>query len=310
LHNRPMVSRANVLGIGCPTNETILSTDFTNQILLPYLSWLNQNPTKRPQYLVLFMDIPSIVQSSASSVQYQLYTATAYGNPFVTSIIMNGSGGTNDCIAYINKLATNGFSVASNSPVLSASANGYGNTNYVVDDVNNGYCGDTYVTATTNGLIAAGVTTGAIDFITGCETPTNSLPHITNAVNVAGYICWGWHSNWGTHLNDSSYPIDGDVQWSGNSSWWLIRTEESYNGQRSGQFLEWFASNAFGGSSYSNTPIGGPTYVEEPLAGATDNAMLFGLWASGKNLAICCWVARNPGTPPYLQVVGDPFVVR
>ena len=310
LAHRPMASGANVLGIGCTNGETITSADFTNQILTPYLNWLNQNPTKRPQYLVLFMDIPSIVQGSASSVQYQLYTATANGSPFVTSINMNGSGGTNDCIAYINKLATNGVLVSGNSPVLSASANGYGNTNYVVDDVNNGYCGDTWVPATTNGLIAAGVTTGAIAYITGCETPTNSLPHITNAVNVAGYICWGWHSNWGTHLYDSAYPIDGDVQWSGNSSWWLIRTEESYNGQRSGQFLEWFSSNAFGGSAYSNTPIGGPTYVEEPLAPATDNAILFGLWASGKNLAICCWVARNPGTPPYLQVVGDPFVTR
>ena len=310
LAHRPGVSGANVLGIGCATNETILSADFTNQILTPYLNWLTNNPAKHPQYLVLFMDIPSIVQDSASSVQYQLYTATANGRPFVTSINMNGSGGTNDCIAYINKLATIGVLVSSNSPILSASANGYGNTNYVVDDVNNGYCGDPWVPATTNGLIAAGVTTGAIDFITGCETPTSFLPHITNAVNVSGYICWGWHSNWGTHLGDGAYPIDGDVQWSGNSSWWLIRTEESYNGQRSGQFLEWFASNAFGGSSYSNTPIGGPTYVEEPLAPATDNAILFGLWAEGKNLAICCWVARNPGTPPYLQVVGDPFVVR
>ena len=279
-------------------------TDFTNQILTPYLNWLNQNPTKRPQYLVLFMDIPSIVQGSASSLQYQLYTATANGSPFVTSINMNGNGGTNDCIAYINKLATIGILASSNSPVLSASANGYGNTNYILDNVNSLGYQESIVSNAIPGLVAAGVQTNSIFYLYGYENGFD-LPHLTNAVNVAGYICWGWHSSLG-----GSYPLD-KVQWSGNSSWWIIRTEESYNGQRAGgQFLMWFSSNAFGGTNYSNTPIGGPTYVEEPQAGATLNDILLNLWASSKNLAICCWAARNPSTPPYLQVVGDPFVTR
>ena len=304
LAHRPMVGGANVLGIGCVTNETTTATDFTNQILTPYLNWLNQNPTKRPQYLVLFMDIPSIVQGSASSLQYQLYTATANGSPFVTSINMNGNGGTNDCIAYINKLATIGILASSNSPVLSASANGYGNTNYILDNVNSLGYQESIVSNAIPGLVAAGVQTNSIFYLYGYENGFD-LPHLTNAVNVAGYICWGWHSSLG-----GSYPLD-KVQWSGNSSWWIIRTEESYNGQRAGgQFLMWFSSNAFGGTNYSNTPIGGPTYVEEPQAGATLNDILLNLWASSKNLAICCWAARNPSTPPYLQVVGDPFVTR
>jgi hypothetical protein len=74
--------------------------------------------------------------------------------------------------------------------------------------------------------------------------------------------------------------------------------------------LQWFSSNAFGGTNYSNTPIGGPTYVEEPDADNTLNDILFNLWASGQNLAICCWAARNPSLPPYMQVVGDPFVTK
>jgi alpha-tubulin suppressor-like RCC1 family protein len=306
LAHRPMVSGANVLGIGCVTNETTTATDFTNQILTPYLNWLTNNPTKRPQYLVLFMDIPSIVQSSPSSVQYQLYTATASGRPFVTSINMNGNGGTNDCIAYINKLATVGVLVFSNSPVLSASANGYGNTNYILDNVNNlgyGYP-ESIVSNAITGLVAAGVPTNFISYLYGFENGF-SLPHLTNAVNVAGYICWGWHSSLGF-----SYVTNGAVQWSGNSGWWIIRTAESFNGQRSGQFLQWFSSNAFGGTNYSNTPIGGPTYVEEPDADNTLNDILFNLWASGQNLAICCWAARNPSLPPYMQVVGDPFVTK
>jgi hypothetical protein len=306
LAHRPGVSGANVLGIGCLTNETISSADFTSQILTPYVNWLTNNPAKHPQYLVLFMDIPSIVQDSGSSVQFQLYTATANGRPFVTSINMNGSGGTNDCIAYINKLATLGVLASSNSPILSASANGYGNTNYILDNVRNlppvPYLAS-FVSNAITGLVSAGVQTNSISYLDGYENGV-VLPHLTNAVNVAGYICWGWHSSLG-----GSYPLD-KVQWSGNSGWWIIRTVESFNGQRGGQFLMWFSSNAFGGTNYSNTPIGGPTYVNEPQADYTVNDILFNLWASGKNLAICCWASRNPYRPPVLQVVGDPFVTR
>jgi alpha-tubulin suppressor-like RCC1 family protein len=309
LQNRPMVSSANVLGIGCATNEIITSANFTNQILAPYLNWLNQNPTKHPQYLVLFMDIPSRVEDTTTypSVQYQLSTEPPGIQTFVSSINMNGVNGTNDCIAYINKLVSMGTNYSPSKLIISASASGYGNTNYVVDDVNNIYCGSPWVPATTNGLIAAGVSPSAIQYLTGCESG-GSLPHLTNAVNVAGYISWGFHSSLGSY-----YATNGVIRWSGNSGWWIVRTEESFNGQRAGDggnFLMWFASNAFGGTNYSNTPIGGPTYVEEPDAQATENDVLFDLWASGKNLAICCWAARNPITPPVLQVVGDPFVTR
>jgi len=102
------------------------------------------------------------------------------------------------------------------------------------------------------------------------------------------------------------------VKWSGNSSWWIIRTEESYNGQRAGgQFLSWFSSSAFGGTNYSNIPVGGVTYVEEPGAFATDNSIYFGLWAVGKSFAICAWTSVNlDGYTPAYQMVGDPFVTR
>jgi hypothetical protein len=298
-----MVSGANILGIGCGANEIVSSIDFTNQVLSPYLNWLTNNRTKHPQYLVLFLDIPSRVEDTIAypSVQYQLSTANPPFSSYVTSINMNG---TNDCIGYINKLAAFG---TNGSLLISASAGGYGNTNYVVDDVNNLECGDLLVPAATNGLIAAAVPSSSIEYLTGCETSGN-LPHLTNAVNVAGYISWGFHSSLG-----SSYATNGTMRWSGDSGWWIIRTEESFNGQRAGgggNFLMWFSSDAFSGTNYSNTPIGGPTYVFEPLAPATDNSILFNLWGSGKNLAICCWTARNPGTPPYLQVVGDPFVAR
>jgi len=305
LAHRPGVGGANVLGINCTSNESIALSEFTNSFIPQIQNWLASNPTKRPQYVIFFEEIPSLVTDSSASLQYHIYSGgcDSAWRPFVTSINMNGDGGTNDCIAYINKLATMGVLVSSNSPILSASVNNYGNTNYILDNVNNlGYL-DSIVSNSITGLVAAGVQTNSISYLAGFENGV-VLPHLTNAVNVAGYICWGWHSSLG-----GSYPLN-KVQWSGNSSWWIIRTEESFNGQRGGQFLMWFSSNAFGGTNYSNTPIGGPTYVNEPQATATDNAILFELWASSKSLAICCWAARNPFTAPYLQVVGDPFVTR
>ncbi len=73
LTHRPMVSNANVLGIGCTTNEIIEPSDYTNDILAPLQTWLAGNPTKRPQYVILFQDIPSRddITSPNPSVQYR-----------------------------------------------------------------------------------------------------------------------------------------------------------------------------------------------------------------------------------------------
>lgn len=308
LQNRPLVGGANVLGIGCVTNEITTSANFTNQILAPYLNWLNQNPTKHPQYLVLFMDIPSRVDDTAEyySVQYQLSTEASGIPSFVTSINMNGSNGTNDCIAYINKLVSIGTNYSPGKLIISASAGGYGNTNYYFDDTESGYGGDPLGLAGAQAVIQDGVSSNSVVY-TNVNPDCGSLAcHITTGSNVAGYLCWGAHSSLG-----GNYAINGTVQWSGNSGWWIIETVESFNGQRTtgqGNFLEWFSSNAFGGTNYLNTPIGAVSHVEEPdLPGVENSAIYYGLWASKKNFAICAWNARNT---PYFQAVGDPFATR
>ena len=146
--HRPMVSNASVLGIDCTMLETITPVDFTNIFLAQVTNWLDANPTKRPCYVVLFQDLPSRVNTLTDpspnyngsggtffpSVQYQLHNfCSTNWCPFVTSINMNGSNsaspynsplynqegpdfptnlfssdGTNDCIAYINKLTNFG----------------------------------------------------------------------------------------------------------------------------------------------------------------------------------------------------------
>jgi hypothetical protein len=133
--------------------------------------------------------------------------------------------------------------------------------------------------------------------------------HITNGVNVAGYLSWGRNSPSLT----GDYPTNKNIlQWSGNSGWWIIATVESFNGQRlaygQGNFIKWFSANSFGGTSYSSTPVGGVSNTDEPYnTEANNTAIYFGLWASEKNLAICAWNSRNVDV---LQVLGDPFVTR
>ena len=327
LVHRPMVGGANVLPVACDTGEFTTSTNCNAQIVFPVLNWLTNNPAKRPQYVILFYDIPTRLTDLSiatiptyydyGSVGYHLHSLRSDWQPFVNYI----NGGTlADCKAYVDKVASFGTNCSPGKLIISASVGGYGNTNYVLDGIRHGagYSGfenyspfGSVVASATNGLISAGVPTNNILFSDGTETFSNSiaynLPHPTGVTNVAGYICWGGHSSLG-----AGYAVDGTVQWKGNSSWWIIRTLESFNGQKAdpgqGNFVKWFSSNAFGGTKYSNTPIGASSNVEEPgLEGGTTTSKYFNLWASGKNFGVCVWSSINTH---YFQAVGDPFVAK
>jgi len=336
LTNRPMVSNANILGIGCTTLETITPSDFTNNFERQITNWLYQNPTKRPSYVILFQDIPSRVNPQTAppqnyetfgsdpypSVQYQLhYTCLVNWEPFVTSINMNGSNsaapynspvypdtnyatnlfssdGTVDCIAYINKL-TNVGNMGGNvgQLIISGLAAGIGNTNWYFDDS----------TLFKPGALGAEAELGvsAIDPAASIFYSSNSI--ITAGTNVAGYYSPGIHN-----LSFSNgYATNGQLVFHGDSGWFLIDTDESFNGERynsfQGLFVDWFASNAFGGANYSNTPVGAGSNVDEPGTASCDPSQFFGHWAQGKNLAVCGWNSINPYGSLYIQVVGDPF---
>src|SRR6266446_8777666 len=171
---------------------------------------------------------------------------------------------------YIDKLASFG---TNGQLIISASTGGYGNTNYVLDDVRHGTgYGGAYsnttdldhtsdgasVWAATNGLIAAGVPSAATLLYDGLETCLQSdassncivgsnITHVTGVSHMAGYICWGGHSSLG-----SDYARDNTVAWGANSGWWIIETIESYNGRRP----------ATGGTSLSGSctrALAGPT---------------------------------------------------
>ena len=332
LAHRPLVGGANVLGISCTTNEITDTNIFANQIVQPVLQWLTNNPTKHPQCLILFPDLPSRVWTTngsgdylapAHSVAYGISTNVLGVQPFVTSINMGldqvDPHVTNDCIAYINKLASFG---TNGQLIISASAGGYGNTNYVLDDIRHGtgYGGPgvdrdfsdfgATVSSATNGVLAAGVPQSAILFFDGLETLTNGVPynriHPTGMTNLAAYMSWGSHSSLG-----NEYPRNGTNRWVGQSGWWIIETIESFNGWRhigQGNFTQWFSQIAFGGTNYENTPVGAVSHTDEPnLPGVNNAPTYFGLWASGKSFVISAWASRRTER---FQAVGDPFVKK
>jgi hypothetical protein len=321
LAHRPMVSGANVLGISCETNEIIDITNLSAEILDQYSQWLDDNPTKRPQYVVLFPDIPTrvwrmvvppIVVPYTSSVAYFLVTSRAGPQPFATSINMGFRDATNDCIAYIKKLERFG---TNHTLLISASAGGYRNTNYLRDEVAKPCGSGSGARGTFPELEAAGVPSASITVQYGSEGPCAGSncstcvlgPHITNSVDVAAYFCWGAHS-----ALENEYPRDPRlVSWSGNSSWWIIETEESFKGQRStgqGNFTQWFSDIAFGGTNYECTPVGAVSHTDEPGKGyQNDLSVYLPLWAQGKSFAICAWNSRRTDR---FQAVGDPFVRR
>lgn len=315
LRHRPMVSPANVLGIGCTTNEIIEPTDFTNTIVTPWQNWLLGNPTKRPQYIVLFNDIPSRVDlsgygGSTPSAQWalNLYYAPIY-QPFFSAINMNGSSGTNDCIAYINKLATFGSNYSPGQLIISASGGGYNpNPIWYFDKGTYSFYGEAAAYGVSNAF-----PTPTIIAPTGILS--NNIGNYTSqGTNVIGYFTPGC-DNWPESLWDSNMFVDGTIRFYGQSGWYIMTTIDSFNGMRqTGQasFLTWFVTNAFSGTNYSNTPVGAVSTVDEPgLSGKPSPYIYYYSWAAGKTFGIAAWWAQyvtfgSPGIR--FQATGDPFV--
>ena len=328
LTHRPMVSNANVLGIGCTTNDPITPSEFTTNFQPQVQTWLTNNPAKRPQYVILFQSIPQEVDLDTTnedqqpgnpyySVQYQLHYSTAPGwTPFVTAINMNGrvvtstnfnsSDGTNDCIAYINKLTH--FASNSGQLFISASAKGYNNTNWYFDWANPPFP----VTNISFAIYASNAAYGVTNVDPGASViGTVATNYNALATNVAGYYTVGWDGG----IGNSNIFVNGTIKFFGQSGWYIMNTIQSIDGQRTtfqASYLTCFASNAFWGTNYSNTPVGAVTTVEEPtLEGKVAPDVYYGEWAAGKSFSISAWAAQEQGYGYpgfYFQAVGDPFV--
>jgi len=326
--NRPNVSGATVLSVHCAPQFTVNRADYYQNLWPPIAAWLEANPTRRPQYWILFLDVPTRISEhtnefsyagATNSVSYDLHLAVRT-RPLITHINMRQSGTTNDCVAYIDKLRSLGTASPSGGILLSARAGGYGNSTYVVDNIRTGYEDyGTWVADAKEGLLQAGVPPSSILYTNDLERVTTNgtnvvyyyPAHLTDATDVAGYISWGSHSKLGHQYalrnpNTNSTP----VRWSGDSAWWIVTTVESFNGQpHSGQgdFWMWFSEEAFGGTAYSNTPVGAATFTDEPDAFCISAYTYFHSWASGKCFANCAWASRGR---EFFQAVGDPLTTH
>ena len=333
LTNRPMVSSANVIGVSCATNEIIFMSNYTTSISGPIMNWLSNNPTKRPQYVILFQDLPSRLYSDDGfyevSLQFDMnigynwvFKTTNYlptWNPFVTSINMNGTNGAADCTAYIDKLAHFGSNYSPGKLIISPSAgifSNYNNSTWYFDYAGGPptYLHGYYVALTCEYGVTNVDPTATVITTTGIWN--NDVPIYTlQATNVAGCFTGGWDGGQG----DTNMFDDGRVSFYGSSGWSIMSTIDSYSGQRGepgkfahASFLTWFSTNSFGGTNYSNTTVGGITYVDEPGAGQVlDRSVYYGYWAAGKTFAISAWAVQAlNGDVIMFQAVGDPFVKK
>ncbi len=319
LANRPEFSTANVLGVATDDAEGVAQDVFSSTIRQPIVNWMQANPAKPIYYIVLLRGIPSRVWGT-SSVDYQMGSALSdlgirsgavYGNsaekpyvpaayPGTTALVTHLNMGSQEAtIAYIDKLKAMYLAMPTPNVVISASASGRAGTHYLFDEAQ-GFYGYSVLMGDANQLTSEGVAGSRITY-----SPQSTADHIWTGANVLGYETWGANGGLG-----GDYANDGKVMFTGASSWYLIKTLESFNGQwytGQGNFADWFSSNAFGGVNYSNTPAGATSHVEEPLLSGVASGAYLADWEKGLLFAEAAWDSRNT---PYFMAVGDPLIVR
>jgi hypothetical protein len=326
INNRPGFSNANVLACSCTTTgtdgfETITTANLTNQIINPIINFMQSNPTKSIHYVVLMYGMPSRVDDTncnlttptPPSVQYHIsrclsdagYTSGPYYEGSICPFVATNYLGTTclvtalnmatlaDCTAYIDKVT----SMYTSNVIISAKERGYGDNTYFFDDTTSNNTAVTFQSA----VLSANPT---------ADVNYSYSSVITNGSSVKGYVGWGVHN--GVWSGDPSYAVDGSVVWSGSSNkWWIIETFESFNGQRccltQGCVKRWFASGAWGGTNYVNTPVGAVSYVQEPSLPGVNGPTYMSLWEQGFLFSECAWASN---ITPCFQAIGDPLVKR
>ncbi len=224
-----------------------------------------------------------------------------------------------DCFAYVDKLAFFGSNYSSGRIRISPKVGGYGNSDFYFDDERNYNKGigswESIVPGlyAKNGVLAYGADSDSVHYVYS----TNFNDHFFDCTNVVGYLSWGFHGDLGTYWSTNNYGYGG-IRFHDSSSWYVIETIESYNGQwipidYQGSYHNWFAHNALGGSNYVYTPVGAITHTYEPFisedfsTGVSNPYVFFGLWEGGRSFGLCAWVSSRTDR---FQPVGDPFVTK
>ena len=244
--NRPMVTGANVLALpNCPATYTTTRTNYSTAILAPLTNWLAANPTKRPQYMVFFVDVPTRLAintnwgqsyyfanypSEDNSVSYDLYTNSVGVPPFITHINMRDPNTTSaaPCTNYINKLQSFGAKYSPGKLFISAAAGGYAGTTYVLDNGRHGitdtnddqvYAQSNYFINAYNNLVqTSGVSPSSIYYTNGPPLDEYTLT-FTNGTYI-------WIPNNGVHITNA-WNVAGYASWGAHSA---LGNEYPYRG--------------------------------------------------------------------------------
>lgn len=322
LAHRPGMSGVSVLGVSVPTAEVIDSSTYSEKLQKPIVEWL-KNSNKKIQYVVLMYGIPSRTNfGDLSSVQHRLstllaaagirtgatYTPTKFGAvyqyptvefdtakyPGTTALFTHlDMGSVAATKAYIDKIAALHTKSGSQDMTVTISK-AYPQTNftYYLDDEDGGRSYPLALDAQK-----------AISNANSSARVWYSNKNITSGSNAIGYQTWGVNGK-----QPATYATDGSVKFTGAPGVFIIETIESFNGQEGtwqGNFERWFNSNAFGGSNYSNTPIGAVTHVEEPYSSGINGGEYFGNWERGLRFIDTAWASKRT---PYFMAIGDPLV--
>ena len=338
--NRPGFASANTLGIHIPVPsscatiaclapviEVLPYPEIRDRVITPVVSWLRQHPEKDITYIVFMRGVPNRPNDESAaqyekpfSVQEILRQGVMQAlskEVFVSSLDIGSSEATR---AYVNKLKTVHASMSVPSPLISARGTPYGGDTYYFND----------------SFALGGGPISVQDFVSALKTanPSASVVYkkntdslLTTASNVTALEHGGIYKYGSDNVH---YATKGSIRLSGRSSWWLAQTIESYNGQwlnnftkdeaskwsgpwwangSQGNFIEWFSSNAYGGSNYSNTPVAAVTHVMEPN-GPGNGPALFTCWEASKPFAYCAWRSNQTIGGQKIQVIGDPWVAR
>ena len=211
LAHRPMVGNANVLRIGGFAGEAYTNSfDFTNDFLPPLLGWYQDHPTERPAYHICFIDVPT--RLPGFSVAGAVRRVFQHRPPTISHINMGQkyidiAGATNnmeDALHYIDKLAAFGSTYCPGKLAISASAGGYANDTYLLDDEARFYPDASYpppydqyppkvgaggfIGDGIPAMLQSGVLSNRIDYIPQVAS-SNVFTRV--GTNIAGYMSWG-----------------------------------------------------------------------------------------------------------------------
>jgi hypothetical protein len=205
--------------------------------------------------------------------------------------------------AYLDKLAAmvaaGGLQL--DGVTISAQAAGLGGDQWIFDETHGGLT-ELYA----NQLLddSQAIVVAGIDVEDVIYQSSKTGPSIVQADNVTFY------RNWGYYAFGQNWPVT-NPKFGGHSGWFLVASIESFSGiyghATHGDPVDAFAAEAFGGTDYSNTPVGWIGHTAEPGLGGIHTKHLGERWAQGYTFAEAAWIGRNTRQ---CLAVGWPWATR